>query len=205
MVPALLLAGWLVISGPPGRSGPAGPRAGATGVLPSLAQVWPGAAVVTVPAALPDGARFVPWWYADAATSVGVAPTPDGAAQRVVVRSGDAVLELRRVAQDRYPNFLAFTGSGDGSARRRVGGTDTSAAVADVALLDRFEPLLQQYGPAGAGGRRRLVLYDVVAGRATAVAADVRPVLTRHRILWWSAGDQQHGTWHSLDLAGLTP
>ncbi|MFF5225028.1 hypothetical protein [Dactylosporangium sp. NPDC000521] len=111
MLLALLLVGWLVVSGPPRRSAPARSQAAPAGA--SLAQAWPKAAVVDTPGVLPDGAIYTPWLYVDVSTSVGVAPTPDGTAQRVVVRAGGEFRELRRVTQDRYPNFLGFTGSGD--------------------------------------------------------------------------------------------
>src|SRR4051794_24171326 len=109
MAVALLVGGWLVVAGPPGRTPSARPPGGAL----ALRQVWPRAAIGDAPGTLPDGAPYTPWLYLDAATSVGVAPTPDGSAQRVVVRTGDAVRELHRVVQDRYPSFAGFTSSGD--------------------------------------------------------------------------------------------
>lgn len=356
---ALLLVGWLVFSGPPRRTAPA--QSPAAGMAPSLAQVWPDATVVDTPVALPDGTQYIPWLYADASTSVGVAPTPDGAARRVVVRTADGVRELHRVPQDRYPNFLGFTSSGDtmfwaesvagpaetrlwsaplrgagppvsltadtgdvvffnsqhdllvhgnrlywaatgvsperpltevrsvpvsggpttvrqvdgayqllawpwlhsvtgtgqggplelrnldtgqrvtvatspaeyvgcsptwcrsivttgaeggtrydlvrsdGSTRRRVGGAAFTAAVADVALLDRFEPVLQSTGSEASGAQERLALYDIGTDRLVTVADNVRQVLARQHMLWWSTGDQRHETWHSLDLRTLVP
>ncbi|GAA3212224.1 hypothetical protein GCM10010532_037370 [Dactylosporangium siamense] len=357
----MLLVGWLVVSGPPRRAPQ--PQAGSAASAPSLTQAWPNATVVDLPGVLPDGAPYTPWLFLDASTSIGVAPTPDGAAQRVVARTADGVRELHRVAKDRYPNFLGFTGAGDtvfwgesvadpaetriwrasvrgaaptasltadtgeivffnsqydllmhdgrlywaavgvsaeqpvteirsvpmsggpttvrpvdgayqllvwpwlhsaegtgtgagqggplevrnldtgrritvpaspseyigcsptwcrsivttgtdgstrydmirsdGSDRRRVGGSAFSAAVADVALLDRFEPVLQMTGSAP-DTRQRLVLYDLTNARLVTVAENVRQVLARQRVLWWSTGDQQHETWHSLDLGTLT-
>jgi hypothetical protein len=305
-----------------------------------------------------DGAPYSPWLYVDPATSIGTAPTPDHSAQRVVVRTPNGVRELHRVGQDRLPNFVGFTSSGDdvfwaestsepresrlwraslhsdappvaltadtgdvvffnsqydllvhgdrlywvaapsdtmvtevrsvpvaggpvtstrvdgayelsawpwlqsaggtghagshelrsldaslpitipqaraeiigcspswcrsivtvpldgttrydmmrpdGSNRRRVGGADVTAAVADVALLDRFEPVLQVVGTTATAPARRLALYDVITDRLTTVADNVGQVLARQHMLWWSTGDQQHKTWHSLDLSSLT-
>jgi hypothetical protein len=361
---ALLLVGWLVISDqpPPAVRRPAAAPAGGQGSA-TVQQAWPNARIVDAPIALADGARYSPQLYVDAFTSIGVAPTPDGSAQRVVARSADGVRELRRIGKDHYPNFLGFTsvgdtvfwaestltgdnqdemrlwraslrgsapaveltadtgdmvffesqydlvvhgdrlywvaaapseelvtdmrsvpvtggkvtsrlvtgayrlsawpwlqsaaGSGqqgplelrnldtgqritipkspaeyvacspiwcrsivttgsdggtrydvtrpDGSARRRVGGTDVSAAAGDVGLLDRFELVMQTIGTAPADTYNRLALYDLTTGRLITVADHVGEVQAGQHMLWWSTGDQQLGTWHSLDLASLTP
>lgn len=357
-VVALLLVGWLVISRPPRQS----PAAPAQAAVLSIAGVWPKATVVDAPGVLPDGARYTPWLYVDVSTSIGVAPTPDGSASRVIVRTADGTRELHRVGKDRFPNFLGFTSSGDsvfwaestvttsgpsenrlwrasltgtaaavsltadtgdvvffnsqydlfvhggrlywvaaaplenlitevrsvpvsggkltirqvdgayqlsawpwlqsatgtgqagplelrnldtdrritlpqspteyvgcspswcrsvvttgsdgstrydmlrsdGSARRRVGGAGVSAAIGDVALLDRFEPVLQAIGATATDTDNRLALYDLSTDRLITVADHVGQVMARQHMLWWTTGDQQHETWHSLDLATLT-
>lgn len=359
---ALLVAGWLIFGGSPTRPGPAGSSQPAQPAAVPLLRAWPSAAIVDAPGTLPDGTPYTPWLYADPTTSVGVAPAPDGSAQRVVVRAGDRVRELVRVGQDRFPSFVGFTSSGDdvywaestastsqplqnrlwraslrgdagpvplttdtgdvvffnsqydlvvhgdrlywaaaapskepatevrsvpvaggpttstrmdgayelsawpwlqtatgtrqagpqelrnldtgrrvpvakaraevvdcsptwcrsivsvpsdgttrydtmrpdGSDRRRVGGADTSVAVGEVALLDRFEPVLQATGTAAFDSAKRLALYDLTTGRLVVVAADVGQVFGRQHMLWWSTGDPQHQTWHSLDLSTLT-
>ncbi|MFF5225029.1 hypothetical protein [Dactylosporangium sp. NPDC000521] len=93
----------------------------------------------------------------------------------------------------------------DGTGRRRVGGAVFSAAVADVALLDRFEPVLEMSNRTSGGAQQRLVLYDVTTGRLVTVAENVREVLARQHVLWWSTGDRQSQVWHSVDLATLVP
>src|SRR5438552_1518077 len=92
---ALLVAGWLVFGGSPTRPQPGKTAQAAAGPRP-LRQVWPGATILDTPGTLPDGTPYTPWLYADATTSVGIAPAPDGTAQRVVVRAGDRVRELLR-------------------------------------------------------------------------------------------------------------
>jgi hypothetical protein len=94
----------------------------------------------------------------------------------------------------------------DGSARRRVGGAAVSAAIGDVALLDRFEPVLQAIGATATATDtdNRLALYDLSTDRLITVADHVGQVMARQHMLWWTTGDQQHETWHSLDLATLT-
>ena len=108
---------------------------------------------------------------------------------RIVVLAGDAIpvrIDLQRP---------------DGSQRRRIAGADANAVVADVALLDRFEPL----GLAGAADDlgRQLVLYDIAKDRTVAVATEVDMIRARHGVLWWSTGTETELVWHSLDLRDL--
>jgi hypothetical protein len=351
LVVALLVGGWLVVRGPSTPTAPVPPP-------PSLRQVWPAAVVADAPGTLADGTQYTPGLYADAKTSIGVAPTPDGTAQRVLVRSGDRVREVLRVGTSRYPRFLGFTASGpdvyfvestattteplahrlwrvtlagdaaavpltadtgdgefsgseydlvvqgdrlywaaaapggtgtevrsvptaggavtvtaldgayelsawpwvqtsatarqngrqelrdlqtgrritilkspaetvdcgplwcraivntsgdtrydlmhpDGTARRRVGGVDTFPAAAGVALLDRFEVVLQTGTRSAFDSSHAVALYDVTTGRLVTVTGDADQVQARGHLLWWSTGDRQHAIWHALDLAGL--
>jgi hypothetical protein len=90
----------------------------------------------------------------------------------------------------------------DGSGRRRVGDSTLSAVTADVALLDRYEPIYQDV-PANGTVSRRLLIYDITTDRLVAVADDVSTAVTRQQLLWWSTIGQGVTTWHSLDLAAL--
>ncbi len=88
----------------------------------------------------------------------------------------------------------------DGSQRRRVAGTDTQAAVNDVAVLDRFE-ILSVPGPnADLTGTAALLVHDLETGRDVplAVAADL--AATKDGMLWWSTGGAEAPVWHTLDL-----
>jgi hypothetical protein len=80
---------------------------------PPLAEVWPGVTPVSQPALLADGTLFTPLLYLDAATSVGTAPTPNASQFRLLVRTAAGVRELRRVDAKEFPQFGAFTASGD--------------------------------------------------------------------------------------------
>ncbi|MEU7874424.1 hypothetical protein [Dactylosporangium sp. NPDC049140] len=347
---ALLVGGWLVVSGTPGSSVPA------VSAPPqrTLRQAWPAATVAVAPGRLADGTQYAPGLYLDATTSVGVAATPDGAAQRVLLRTGERVRELTRAERERYPRFTSFTAAGgdvywiestatatqplqhrlwkasldgdaaavpltadtgdgefpggehdlvvhggrvywaaatgrdtevrsvplaggpvtttkvdgayelsawpwlqtaaaarasgrqelrnldtgarltvvksaaetvdcgpvwcrsvvsagtggdtsyavlhpDGTARRRVGGVDTFPATGAVALLDRFEPVLQTGTRTAYDSTHRLALYDIRANRLVTLADDTDQSLARDHVVWWHQGD----AWHALDLAQL--
>jgi hypothetical protein len=90
----------------------------------------------------------------------------------------------------------------DGSQRLRVAGGTASAAVQDVALLDRFE-VVSQGGDAGPNGNQQLYVYDTKARQLVLVAGGVATVLARGGMLWWSTGDNETAEWHALDLRTL--
>ncbi|GAA4260523.1 hypothetical protein [Dactylosporangium darangshiense] len=164
MVVALLVGGWLVVSGPPrpGRSAPA---------QLVLRQAWPGAAVSDTPGSLPDGAPFVPALYLDATTSVGVAPTPDGTAQRVVLRAGDRVRELQRVEQARFPRFAGFTRAGDDL----VWAESTATAT---------QPLTHRLWRASRAGDAAAVPLTADTGDAELLGAEHDLVVHDGRVYW---------------------
>ncbi|MFB9451711.1 hypothetical protein Dvina_20520 [Dactylosporangium vinaceum] len=346
----LLLGGWLILADPAQPSPAAPPQ-------PSLHQIWPAVQVATQTATLDDGTRFTPALYLDPYTAVGVAPSPDGRAQRVLLRTGYETQQLASIDADHYPRFTGFTadagtffwveatattqqplsyrlwradtrgnptvlttdtgegvfqgaehdlvlhdrllswaatagsrteirsiptsggpvtttavdgsfelsawpwlqtaaaarqsgrqelldpatgrrttvvksaaetvdcsptwcrsivaaGTGgdtsysvlhpDGTARHRVGGADTFAAVGNVALLDRFEVVLQTGTRSAFDSSHRLSLFDLTTFRLITVADDVDQVQAAGHFLWWSTGDRQRSTWHALDLAALT-
>jgi hypothetical protein len=91
----------------------------------------------------------------------------------------------------------------DGSQRQRVAGATASAAVQDVALLDRFEVVSMADGKGSATSSQRLLVYDARARRLVQVADGVGTVQARAGVLWWSTGDNEALTWHALDLRTL--
>lgn len=113
---ALGVAGWLVIAAnPTGRPPAANPPAQSSArPLPKLTQTWPKASITSVSGRLPDGTAYLPWLYLNADVSVGTAPTPDKAAQRVLLREGTRPpTELHRVPATRFPQFLGFVADDD--------------------------------------------------------------------------------------------
>ncbi|GIE48597.1 hypothetical protein Ani05nite_21310 [Amorphoplanes nipponensis] len=79
-----------------------------------LATAWPGAQRAELPGNLRDGPLYHPGLFLDARTSVGTAPSPDGTAERLVLRGADgAVRELRRRPLSTNPDFSAFATAGD--------------------------------------------------------------------------------------------
>jgi hypothetical protein len=88
----------------------------------------------------------------------------------------------------------------DGTARQRIAGSAASAAVADVAVLDRFE-ILSESGPnSDLTGTSGLLVYDIARKRTVDISAEVSGAFSRGGVLWWSTGDQDNIVWHTLDL-----
>jgi hypothetical protein len=80
----------------------------------ALAAAWPGAQRADLPGNLSDGPIYHPGIFLDARTSIGTAPSPDGTAQRLLVRNADgSVRELRRRPMPGNPEFSAFAVNGD--------------------------------------------------------------------------------------------
>lgn len=73
-----------------------------------LAAVWPSAQTVAVPATLIDGTPIRPLAFLSERVLLGIAPTADGAAVRLIVNDGGTRLnEIRRYPADRVPNIDA--------------------------------------------------------------------------------------------------
>ena len=88
----------------------------------------------------------------------------------------------------------------DGSARRRIAGGGAQAAVADVAVLDRFE-ILSEAGPdSDLTGTAGLVVYDISTGRTVQIARAADGAYARNGVLWWSTGAPDDAVWHTVDL-----
>ena len=103
-----LAAGTALLVYAPGKPAPA-PAARV-----ALAAAWPGAQRADLPGNLRDGPIYHPGIFLDARTSVGTAPSPDGAAERLLVRNADgSVRELRRRPLPSSPEFGTFAVSGD--------------------------------------------------------------------------------------------
>jgi len=88
----------------------------------------------------------------------------------------------------------------DGTDRQRVAGGQSSPAVTDVAILDRFEVLAATGRGGSPGSQQKLTLYDARTKQTVEVATGVGTVMARAGLLWWSTGDNEALTWHVLDL-----
>jgi hypothetical protein len=88
----------------------------------------------------------------------------------------------------------------DGSARRRIAGGGAQAAITDVAVLDRFEILAEPGPDTDLTGTAALLVYDVATGNTVVVAQAADGAFSRGGMLWWSTGDDDTITWHTLDL-----
>ncbi|MEV0454325.1 hypothetical protein [Catellatospora methionotrophica] len=88
----------------------------------------------------------------------------------------------------------------DGSERVRTVTGAVSSAIADVAVLDRFEV----YTRSTQGLiTTRVMLYDLKTRSLSLVTANAGRVACRGGVLWWSTGDNETLTWHALDLRTL--
>lgn len=106
---------------------------------------------------------------------------------RALVLSGDGLVRIDLMRPD-------------GSDRRRIAGSAASAAVADVALLDRFEILAEAGPDADLTGTEGLLVYDLADGRTVDLSPAVSGAFSRAGVLWWATGDQDALVWHTLDL-----
>lgn len=99
---ALVGGGWLLFS-PVSRDMP--PAVAPSGAGTVTATLQPG----VTPARLADGTIYTPLLYLDTGTSVGTAPSADGATERLLLRGAGAPRELRSVPKDRFPQWLGVT------------------------------------------------------------------------------------------------
>ena len=89
----------------------------------------------------------------------------------------------------------------DGSGRRRIAGPAAQAAIADVAILDRFEILAEAGPETDLTGTAALVVYDIATGRTVDVAPASDGAFARGGMLWWSTStEDEEITWHTVDL-----
>src|SRR6185312_10949583 len=71
---------------------------------------------------------------------------------RVLVIGGDGVTRIDAMRPD-------------GAGRRRIAGPEASAAITDVAVLDRFDVLAEQRPGSDVTGVQGLVVHDLATGR----------------------------------------
>jgi hypothetical protein len=88
----------------------------------------------------------------------------------------------------------------DGSGRRQVADGAAGEAITDVALLDRFEILAEAEPNSDLTGTERILIFDLRTGRTVDIGAGISGVFARGPVMWWSTGDQETMTWHTLDL-----
>jgi hypothetical protein len=91
----------------------------------------------------------------------------------------------------------------DGSDLTRIGDQNAVAIASDVALLDRFEPLLTALTSLNATTVSRLDLYDIAGRRTVRVEAAATGAMAKGDYLWWSTGDNETAAWHAVDLRTL--
>jgi hypothetical protein len=91
----------------------------------------------------------------------------------------------------------------DGSDDRRIGDQNAVAMASDVALLDRFEPLMTALTSANSVTVSRLDLYDAAHRRTVLVEAAATSATAKGDYLWWSTGDNETVAWHAVDLRTL--
>jgi hypothetical protein len=106
---------------------------------------------------------------------------------RVLVITGDGVARIDAMRPD-------------GKDRRRIAGSEATAALTDVAVLDRFEVLAEPRPDSDLTGTEALVVHDLTAKRTVELSAAVDGAFSRGGVLWWSTGDQDTTVWHTLDL-----
>jgi hypothetical protein len=91
----------------------------------------------------------------------------------------------------------------DGRERRGIASAGGTAAVTDVAVLDRFEIITTALSADPYSVAQRLVLYDLRTRRRAIVSPAVSRVGAHGNWMWWTTGDNETLTWHGLDLRSL--
>jgi hypothetical protein len=89
----------------------------------------------------------------------------------------------------------------DGRDRQTATDDGATAAIPDVAVLDRFEVLAGDSSTlATAVGGARLLIYDLKTRQLVKVSEAASRVSYRGGVLWWSTSGGNNATWHTLDL-----
>jgi hypothetical protein len=88
----------------------------------------------------------------------------------------------------------------DGTARRRIAGSAGTAAITDVAPLDRFEVLAEAGPNSDLTGTEQLLVYEIASRRTVDIDAEASAVFCRNGVLWWSTGNRDDTVWHTIDL-----
>jgi hypothetical protein len=91
----------------------------------------------------------------------------------------------------------------DGSDLRQIGDQNAVAFASDVALRQRFEPLMTALTSANSTTVSRLDLYDIAHRRTVLIEPAATNAAAKGDYLWWSTGDNETLAWHALDLRSL--
>jgi hypothetical protein len=91
----------------------------------------------------------------------------------------------------------------DGTDLRPIGDQNAIAIASDVALRQRFEPLMTTLNSANSTTVSRLDLYDIALRRTVLIEPAVTNAAAKGDYLWWSTGDNETLAWHALDLRTL--
>jgi len=183
---AVTVAAWLIFA-PLTKTSGTGQTAGSTSYVRPVTKQWPHARLATASVRLADGASYAPAWYLSADVSVGTAPTPDGAALRLLLREAGGTRELRRLDADGAPQFAAVTADDHAVYWAESSATETGAARTGIWRADRdgsTPPVLLVPDAGDAtffNSEHDLEVADgalhwVVAGPVDRVATDLRSV-----------------------------
>jgi hypothetical protein len=91
----------------------------------------------------------------------------------------------------------------DGTYLQRIGDQNAIAFASDVALRQRFEPLMTALTNANSTTVSRLDLYDIAHHRTVLIEPAATNAAAKGDYLWWSTGDNETLAWHALDLRTL--
>jgi hypothetical protein len=92
----------------------------------------------------------------------------------------------------------------DGTDLRQLGAANAIAFASDVALRQRFEPLMTTLTSANSTTVSRLDLYDIASRRTVLIEPAATNAAAKGDYLWWSTGDNETLAWHALDLRTLS-
>jgi hypothetical protein len=91
----------------------------------------------------------------------------------------------------------------DGTDLLQIGDQNAIAFASDVALRQRFEPLMIALTSANSTTVSRLDLYDIGHHRTVLIEPAATNAAAKGDYLWWSTGDNETLAWHALDLRTL--
>jgi hypothetical protein len=91
----------------------------------------------------------------------------------------------------------------DGTDLLHIGDQNAVAFASDVALRQRFEPLMTALNSANSTTVSRLDLYDIAHHRTVLIEPAATNAAAKGDYLWWSTGDNETLAWHALDLRTL--
>ncbi len=92
----------------------------------------------------------------------------------------------------------------DGTALQHIGDKNAVPIANDVALQQRFEPLVTAVSDTGTSTVSRLDLYDIAHHETVLIEPATTNAVAKGDFLWWATGDNETLAWHALDLRTLT-